>query len=71
MCSTKVIKIKGRVQGVGFRPFVFSLAMQYKLCGFVQNNMDGVYIVVQGTEENIIYPSCSNAETTFGKNLCA
>ncbi len=54
MCSTKVIKIKGRVQGVGFRPFVFSLAMQYKLCGFVQNNMDGVYIVVQGTEENII-----------------
>lgn len=42
------ISIQGRVQGVGFRPFVFQLADQYKLTGTVQNNMDGVKIHIEG-----------------------
>ncbi|MDF2556628.1 MAG: (NiFe) hydrogenase maturation protein HypF [Bacillales bacterium] len=46
---SKAIKVtvKGRVQGVGFRPFIFSLADQYRLKGTVQNNMDGVKIHVE------------------------
>lgn len=38
------ITVKGRVQGVGFRPFIFSLAKHYQIMGTVQNNMDGVKI---------------------------
>ncbi|MEH7251212.1 carbamoyltransferase HypF [Neobacillus niacini] len=42
------IAVRGRVQGVGFRPFVFGLADTYRLSGTVQNNMDGVKIHLEG-----------------------
>ena len=42
------IAVRGRVQGVGFRPFVFELADTYLLNGTVQNNMDGVKIHLEG-----------------------
>lgn len=42
--------VRGRVQGVGFRPFVFHLANHYQLCGTVQNNMDGVKIYLEGDD---------------------
>lgn len=45
--------IKGQVQGVGFRPFIFKLAMQHALTGFVQNTPQGVLIEIQGTAQNI------------------
>lgn len=45
--------IKGQVQGVGFRPFIFKLAMQHALTGFVQNTPLGVLIEIQGTAQNI------------------
>lgn len=38
------IYIEGLVQGVGFRPFVYQLAEQFKLSGWVNNNTDGVHI---------------------------
>lgn len=41
-------KIEGRVQGVGFRPFVYRLAHQMKLTGWVRNDTSGVLIEVQG-----------------------
>ncbi|WP_216828473.1 carbamoyltransferase HypF [Alkalihalobacterium elongatum] len=44
------ISITGRVQGVGFRPFVYSLAIKYQLTGIVQNNLDGVLILAEGEE---------------------
>lgn len=44
------ITVNGRVQGVGFRPFIFSLADQYKVKGTVQNNMDGVRIFAESDE---------------------
>ena len=47
------IAVRGRVQGVGFRPFVFQLAHSYRLCGTVQNNMDGVKIYLEGQLEMI------------------
>ena len=48
MCETVKILIVGRVQGVGFRPFIFQLAHELGLKGTVQNNMDGVEVFVEG-----------------------
>lgn len=42
------IRVTGVVQGVGFRPFVFGLAKQFKLSGFVGNDSRGVFIEVEG-----------------------
>jgi hydrogenase maturation protein HypF len=38
------ITISGRVQGVGFRPFIYNLAKKYNIKGFVTNNELGVLI---------------------------
>ncbi len=45
--------VRGIVQGVGFRPFVFSLAKRHGLAGFVLNDGDGVSIEVEGRAEEI------------------
>ncbi|WP_194139936.1 carbamoyltransferase HypF [Flavobacterium hungaricum] len=45
------ILISGSVQGVGFRPFVYNLAVQLRLRGFVTNNESGVLIIVQENEK--------------------
>jgi len=42
------IAIRGIVQGVGFRPFVYGLASRLKLNGFVRNSTGGVHIEVEG-----------------------
>lgn len=47
------IRVKGIVQGVGFRPFVYQLAHQYHLNGFVTNSEHGVEIEVEGQEKNL------------------
>ncbi|MFQ6115963.1 MAG: carbamoyltransferase HypF, partial [bacterium] len=47
------IQINGIVQGVGFRPFVYRLAQEYKLGGFVNNSSDGVLIEVEGTPDSL------------------
>ncbi len=43
----------GIVQGVGFRPFIYRLAVHLKLTGFVQNRPDGVLVEVEGTPQAI------------------
>ncbi|MGC8809203.1 MAG: carbamoyltransferase HypF [bacterium] len=40
--------LKGVVQGVGFRPFVYGLASGYGLAGWVNNSSAGVHIEVEG-----------------------
>lgn len=45
------IRIRGIVQGVGFRPFVYNLATRYGLNGWVRNSAAGVEIEVSGDAE--------------------
>ncbi|MBI5640731.1 MAG: carbamoyltransferase HypF [Nitrospirae bacterium] len=47
------ISIKGVVQGVGFRPFVFSLANELSVKGFITNTSDGVSITAEGDNLDI------------------
>lgn len=47
------ISIKGIVQGVGFRPFVYSLAKKYKINGKVWNTSSGVEIQVSGQPDDM------------------
>ncbi len=42
------VVVKGIVQGVGFRPFVFALAQRLALMGHVGNNSAGVFIEIEG-----------------------
>jgi len=42
------LHVRGLVQGVGFRPFVYRLAHAHALAGFVQNDDRGVVIEVEG-----------------------
>jgi hydrogenase maturation protein HypF len=42
------LRVSGIVQGVGFRPFVYGLAVDTGLAGFVGNDTDGVFIEVEG-----------------------
>jgi hydrogenase maturation protein HypF len=47
------IQVKGIVQGVGFRPFVYREAKAHNLNGWVLNATDGVFIHAEGTSENL------------------
>ncbi|NFO57604.1 carbamoyltransferase HypF [Clostridium botulinum] len=53
MIKRKYILVNGRVQGVGFRPFVYRIACENNIKGYVKNTCSGVKIDVEGLEENI------------------
>ena len=42
------ISVRGIVQGVGFRPFIYALARRCDLCGWVRNDAEGVRIEAEG-----------------------
>jgi hydrogenase maturation protein HypF len=44
------LAVGGAVQGVGFRPYVYRLAVQMGLTGWVQNSRVGVTVEAEGTE---------------------
>ncbi|HYD32644.1 MAG TPA: carbamoyltransferase HypF [Azospirillaceae bacterium] len=44
------IRVRGLVQGVGFRPFVYALAHDFRLSGWVLNDAAGVLIEAEGTD---------------------
>jgi hydrogenase maturation protein HypF len=45
--------VRGAVQGVGFRPFVYRLATELQLRGWVQNSGQGVFIEVEGARDSL------------------
>ncbi len=46
-------RVRGAVQGVGFRPTVYRMARALSLAGFVRNDADGVWIEVEGAEADV------------------
>ena len=48
------VVIHGAVQGVGFRPFVFRLATELGLLGWVINSSQGVFIEVEADEVHLL-----------------
>ncbi|SNR67685.1 carbamoyltransferase HypF [Lutibacter flavus] len=53
MIKSYKISFSGQVQGVGFRPYVYNLALKFNLKGTVSNNEDGVLIFTSGNPQNI------------------
>ncbi|MEV0053251.1 carbamoyltransferase HypF [Saccharopolyspora shandongensis] len=49
----KRVRVEGIVQGVGFRPFVYSLATGLGLAGHVGNDVHGVFVEVEGSASDI------------------
>ena len=56
----EALQVRGVVQGVGFRPFVYRLAAEEGLSGFIGNDTDGVTIEIEGPKERV---------ESFGKRL--
>src|SRR5882724_11607067 len=52
-CRRLCLMVHGAVQGVGFRPFVFRLATEHNLAGWIQNSPQGVHIEVEGNSEQL------------------
>ncbi|MEN3046869.1 MAG: carbamoyltransferase HypF [Candidatus Hydrothermales bacterium] len=48
-----LIRLQGKVQGVGFRPFVYRIALENNLSGFVKNSTEGAVIEVEGESKNL------------------
>ena len=53
MASACTIRVRGVVQGVGFRPFVYRLARANTLAGWVLNGEEGVEIHLEGDEPGL------------------
>ena len=48
-----LVRVRGRVQGVGFRPFVYRLARELDLSGWVRNDPKGVEIAISGKDDAV------------------
>jgi hydrogenase maturation protein HypF len=53
MANACFIRVRGVVQGVGFRPFVYRLAYANTLAGWVHNGDQGVEIYLEGEDEDM------------------
>jgi len=60
----KTINVRGVVQGVGFRPFVYRLAHEHGLTGWVLNHSGGVEIEIEGPAPALAAFICDLEEKT-------
>ncbi len=51
--AARRVRLQGHVQGVGFRPFVYRLALQHGINGHVQNQLGEVEVVAVGTAASV------------------
>lgn len=51
--SALTAELEGRIQGVGFRPFIYRLATIHGLKGWVRNSSQGVQMHVEGTPDQL------------------
>ena len=51
--SRRRVHVRGVVQGVGFRPFVYTTAAELTLSGVVSNDSSGVLVEIEGTPANL------------------
>ena len=49
----RAVGVRGVVQGVGFRPFVYRLAAEEQLAGLIGNDTDGVTIEIEGPSASL------------------
>lgn len=52
-CARRILRVRGTVQGVGFRPFIYRVALELGLAGAVWNDSDGVVIDVEGRDADL------------------
>lgn len=48
------LRVRGKVQGVGFRPFVWQVAQQLQRCGDVCNDGEGVLVHLVGADDGFV-----------------
>lgn len=69
--QAKVIYFNGIVQGVGFRPFVFNLAEELGVKGWVNNSSHGVTIHAEGDNPDLFYHRLLNEAPPLAKIITA
>ncbi|MDS0527531.1 carbamoyltransferase HypF [Clostridium sp. SHJSY1] len=48
-----ILRVEGIVQGIGFRPFVYNIAIHNDIKGWINNNSEGVFIDIEGEDEKV------------------
>ena len=61
------IEIKGQVQGVGFRPFVYRLAIELGFVGYVNNTNEGVLVEISVENEVQLNTFCERLKVEVPK----
>ncbi len=61
------IRVRGAVQGVGFRPFVYGLAQRYGVSGFVLNDHNGVLAEIEGGGSELFLSALRRERPTLAR----